>query len=218
MTLMSPFLQSHFSRAYLYMQYKTAPQSHQFKCYETFRLINSRDGAPVVVSGSLFCLCFFDKYRFIFKVVLHLSVSVEYVWTVLHWTFFLMMRKHEKQRLWFQDGIGRFSVKRRTHFYITCCKLMKFATYSSPWTILSSRRSGRINGAKPSVGIQTGSNLEDDFTWSTQTSTSFSSVLTNNWTTFPATTEACNRNIRKRSLSRKIIHMGTCFTVLRQYL
>lgn len=127
MTLMSPFLQSHFSRAYLYMQYKTAPQSHQFKCYETFRLINSRDGAPVVVSGSLFCLCFFDKYRFIFKVVLHLSVSVEYVWTVLHWTFFLMMRKHEKQRLWFQDGIGRFSVKRRTHFYITCCKLMKFA-------------------------------------------------------------------------------------------
>lgn len=148
MTLMSPFLQSHFSRAYLYMQYKTAPQSHQFKCYETFRLINSRDGAPVVVSGSLFCLCFFDKYKFIFKVVLHLSVSVEYVWTVLHWTFFLMMRKHEKQRLWFQDGIGRFSVKRRTHFYITFCKLMKFATYSSPWTILSSRRSGRINGAK----------------------------------------------------------------------
>lgn len=88
MTLMSPFLQSHFSRAYLYMQYKTAPQSNKFKCYETFRLINSRDGAPVVVSGSLFCLCFFDKYRFIFKVVLHLSVSVEYVWTVLHWTFF----------------------------------------------------------------------------------------------------------------------------------
>lgn len=88
MTLMSPFLQSHFSRAYVYTQYKTAPQSHQFKCYETFRLINSRDGAPVVVSGSLFCLCFFDKYRFIFKVVLHLSVSLEYVWTVLQLNVF----------------------------------------------------------------------------------------------------------------------------------
>lgn len=143
MTLMSPFLHSHFSRAYLYMQYKTAPQSHQFKCYETFRLINSRDGAPVVVSGSLFCLCFFDKYS------CASSISVRRIrLNRLTLNVFLMMRKHEKQRLWFQDGIGRFSVKRRTHFYITCCKLMKFATYSSPWTILSSRRSGRINGAK----------------------------------------------------------------------